>query len=183
MYNGNTHVRAWGITSKVNCATIDFKYTLTIAAHAVWAFDKTISCKKYIDRVWSARIRHALIHANRLSLNDIGNRVNNGFWFAWVEILRLWLNCADEIFKCISLKDNQDNYILIPQKIVHNGSVSNKTALLGIVTWRRISNNLLISEPMMLSLLTHICVTRPRWVNVSFHTSYMSRQDIDEYLN
>ena len=35
-----------------------------------------------------------------------------------------------------------------------------------IMAWRRPSDKPL-SEPMMVSLLTHICVTRPKWVNPS----------------
>ena len=37
-------------------------------------------------------------------------------------------------------------------------------ALVQIMTWRRPRDKTL-SEPMMVSLLTHICVTRPQWVN------------------
>ena len=29
-----------------------------------------------------------------------------------------------------------------------------------------------LSEPMVVSLLMHICVTRPQWVNMIWHTSY-----------
>ena len=36
-------------------------------------------------------------------------------------------------------------------------------ALVQIITWRRAGNKPL-SEPMMICLLTHICVTRPQWV-------------------
>ena len=36
-------------------------------------------------------------------------------------------------------------------------------ALVQIITWRRAGDRPL-SEPMMICLLTHICVTRPQWV-------------------
>ena len=36
--------------------------------------------------------------------------------------------------------------------------------------WRR-SGNKPLSEPMMVSLLTHICVTRPQWVKNDYHIS------------
>ena len=70
---------------------------------------------------------------------------------------------ADDIFKCIFLKEN----IWIPTKIslkfVAKGPINNIPALVQIMAWRRPGDKPL-SEPMMVSLLTHICVTRPQWV-------------------
>ena len=45
------------------------------------------------------------------------------------------------------------------------GPINKISALVQIMTWRR-SGDKPLSEPMMVSLLTHICVTRPQWVNV-----------------
>ena len=42
-------------------------------------------------------------------------------------------------------------------------------ALVQIMAWRR-SGDKPLSEPMMVSLLTHICVTRPQWVNINKQT-------------
>ena len=71
---------------------------------------------------------------------------------------------ADEIFKRIFLNEN----ILIPVKMslkfVPKGSINNIPALVQIMAWRRPSDKPL-SEPMMVNLPTHICVTRPQWVN------------------
>ena len=71
---------------------------------------------------------------------------------------------ADNIFKCIFLNEN----ILIPIKIsltfVRKGSINNIPALVQIMAWRRPGDKPL-SEPMMVNLPTHICVTRPQWVN------------------
>ena len=47
---------------------------------------------------------------------------------------------------------------------VPKGPVNNNPALVQIMAWRR-SDDKPLSEPMMVSLLTHICVTRPQWVN------------------
>ena len=41
--------------------------------------------------------------------------------------------------------------------------INNNPALVQIMAWRRPGDKPL-SEPMMVSLLTHICVTRPQWV-------------------
>ena len=70
----------------------------------------------------------------------------------------------DDIFKCIFLAEN----ILISMKIslnfVPRGSINNTPVLAQIMAWRR-SGDKPLSEPTMVSLLTHICVTRPQWVN------------------
>ena len=46
--------------------------------------------------------------------------------------------------------------------------INNISALVQIMAWRRPGDKPL-SEPMMVSLLTHICVTRPQWVNTLGH--------------
>ena len=52
----------------------------------------------------------------------------------------------------------------ISLKFVPKGSINNNPALFQIMTWRRPGDKPL-SEPMLVSSLTHICVTRPQWVN------------------
>ena len=50
-------------------------------------------------------------------------------------------------------------------KFVPKGSIDNNPALFQIMAWRGPVDKPL-SEPMMVSSLTHICVTRPQWVNL-----------------
>ena len=70
---------------------------------------------------------------------------------------------ADDIFKCILLNEN----VWIPNKIsmkfVPKGPINNIPSLVQIMAWRRPGDKTL-SEPMMVSSLTHICITRPQWV-------------------
>ena len=54
--------------------------------------------------------------------------------------------------------------IAILLKFVPNGSISNIPALVQIMVWRR-PGDMPSSEPMLVSLLPHTCVTRPRWVD------------------
>ena len=49
-------------------------------------------------------------------------------------------------------------------KFVPKGPINNIPALVQIMAWRRPGDKPL-SEPMMVRLPTHICVTRPQWVN------------------
>ena len=71
---------------------------------------------------------------------------------------------ADDIFKCIFLNEN----VWFPNKnslkFVPKAPISNIPALVQIMAWRRPGDKPL-SEPIMVSLTTHICVTRPQWVN------------------
>ena len=71
---------------------------------------------------------------------------------------------ADDMFKCIFLNENVWIPIEISLKFVPKGSINNNPALFQIMAWRRPCDKPL-SEPMMVSSLTHICVTRPQWVN------------------
>ena len=71
---------------------------------------------------------------------------------------------ADDIFKCIFLNANVRISIKISLNFVPKGSINNIPSLVQIMAWRRPGDKPL-SEPMMVSLLTHICVTRPQWVN------------------
>ena len=56
--------------------------------------------------------------------------------------------------------------IKISLKFVPKGLISNIPALVLIMAWRRPGDKPL-TEPMMVRSLTHICVTRPQWVNHS----------------
>ena len=68
-----------------------------------------------------------------------------------------------DIFKWIFLNENVWILIEISLKFVRRGPINNTPALVPIMAWHRLGVNP-SSEPMMVSLLTHICVTRPQWV-------------------
>ena len=70
---------------------------------------------------------------------------------------------ADDIFTCIFFNENCCILIKFSRKYVGKGPIDNNLALVQIMAWRR-SGDKPLSEPMMISLPTHICVTRPQWV-------------------
>ena len=70
----------------------------------------------------------------------------------------------DDIFKWIFWNKNVWISITISLKYVPMGPIINITALVLIMAWHRPGNKLL-SETIMVSLLMHICITRPQWVN------------------
>ena len=69
----------------------------------------------------------------------------------------------DDIFKHIFFNENVWISIKISLKFVPKGPINNIPVLVKIMAWRR-SGDKPLSEPMMVSLPTHICVTRPQWV-------------------
>ena len=71
---------------------------------------------------------------------------------------------ADDIYKWIFLNENVWIPIKISLKFVPRGPINNIPALVQIMAWRR-SGDKPLSEPIMVGLTTHICVTRPQWVN------------------
>ena len=72
----------------------------------------------------------------------------------------------DDSFKWIFLNENIWISIEVSLKFVPKGPINNTPALVQIMAWRRPGDKPL-SEPMMVSLLTHICVTRPQWVKLN----------------
>ena len=66
-------------------------------------------------------------------------------------------------FQRIFLNENVKISIKISLKFVPKGPINKIPALVQIMAWRRPGGKPL-SEPMMVRLLTHICVTRPQWV-------------------
>ena len=70
---------------------------------------------------------------------------------------------ADDIFKCIFLDENVWISIKISLKFVQKCPINDILALIYIIAWCRPSSKSL-SDPMMVSLLTHICIIQPEWV-------------------
>ena len=72
---------------------------------------------------------------------------------------------ADNTFKYIFLNEN----VIISAKISltfgPKGPINDSPALVQIMGWRRPGDKPL-SESMMVRLPTHICVSRPQWVNM-----------------
>ena len=70
----------------------------------------------------------------------------------------------DDILKWIFFNENVWISIEISLKFVPKGQINNIPALVQKMAWRRPGDKPFY-EPMIVSLLAHICVTRPQWVN------------------
>ena len=100
----------------------------------------------------------------------------------WVLSSEFWFNSLrprqdgrlfPDIFKSIFFNENVQILIKISLTFVPKAPINNIPALVQIMAWRRPGDKPL-SKPMMVSLLTHICVTWPQWVN--------SRRPSDAYI-
>ena len=88
----------------------------------------------------------------------------------------------DDIFNCIFLTENVWISIKISLKVVSKGPINNIPSLVQIMAWRRPGDKPL-SEPMMVSLPTHICVTRPQWVNhVHIFVNLMTSLSVPQFI-
>ena len=72
----------------------------------------------------------------------------------------------DDVFKCIFLNENVWISLQISLKLVPKVRINNIPVLVQIMACRR-SVDKPLSEPMIVSLLAHICVTRPQRVEQS----------------
>ena len=92
------------------------------------------------------------------------------------------IHFADDMFKCIFWNENVWIPIEISLKFVPKGSINNNPALFQMMAWRRPGDKPL-SEPMMVSSLTHICVTRPQLVKTAWQLSnyFLRHPFLDDY--
>ena len=84
---------------------------------------------------------------------------------------------ADDTFNRIFVNENIRISIKFSLKFVPKVPINNIPALVQIMAWRRPGDKPL-SQPMMVRLPTHICVTQPQWVN-----TLRPRQDGHHFAN
>ena len=137
VYDEQAHSRhSWDVTSLQ--LFIQLRKTMTFT---IWRFLQYFSLHVRYHDIYSRRIR---VHTLRPK--------QNGRHF------------ADDTFKYIFLNENFKISANISLKFVPKGPINNIPALDQIMAWRR-SGDKPFSEPMMVRLPTHVCVTRPQWVN------------------
>ena len=99
------------------------------------------------------------------------------FHYDMVNTLRLRQNGRH--FQMDFLNENVWITINISLKFVPRGPINNIPTLVQVMAWRRPGDKPL-SEPMLVRLTTHICVTRPQWVNLLSNTN--NKYDTPEFI-
>ena len=118
--------------------------------------------------------------ANQAARHTAGETVG-----IWVNTLRLRQSCshfADGIFKCIFSNENVWISLKISLKFVPMVQINNIAVLVQIMTWRQPGDKPL-SQPMMVSLLMHICITRPQWIKLKLVGSKGETQYITNWFH
>ena len=90
-------------------------------------------------------------------------------WLTSFNTLRLRQNgrhFTDDPFKCIFLNETVKISIKLSLNFVPKWPINNIPVLIQVTAWRRPGDKPL-PEPMMVKLLTHICISRPQWVKVT----------------
>ena len=67
----------------------------------------------------------------------------------------------DDILKCIFLNENESIWLKVSLQLLLKGLVDNIPSFVQIMAWS-LPDDKPLSEPMMIGLPTHICVTRPQ---------------------
>ena len=124
---------------------------------------------------WDATLRHCSNSRHLTMRKPTNKEPNNDFnnykdwWFPLrFNTLRPRQSCrhfADDILKCISLNRNLWIPLTISLTFVPKVRINNIPVLVQILAWCRPGGKPL-SVPMMVNLLTHVCVTRPQWVKM-----------------
>ena len=131
------------------------RFQLIISQHWFWWWlgsEQAIS--HYVNRWWPIALTHICVA--RLQCSNAG--------IEYINSLGPWQNglqFADDIFNYISLYENVWIPIKISPTFVPKDPINNISALVQIMAWRRLGDKPFY-EPMMVSLPTRICVTRPR---------------------
>ena len=133
---------------------------------------------KYVEWViiWSYclhwyqfEISHLSVHAMIISTFTVKLTSDRVLLFNSLRPRQNGRNFADDTFNRIFVNENVRISVEISLKFVPKGPINDIPALIQIMAWRRPGDNSL-SEPVMVSLPTHICVnrhiyiTRPQWV-------------------
>ena len=103
----------------------------------------------------------ATCYVNTFLQVSIANNVEPGIGYRYyqVEAKTKWPLFCRQHFQMHSIK--------ISLKFVSKDQVNNIPALVQIMAWRRLGDKSL-SQPMVVGLLMHICITRPQWVKVIY---------------
>ena len=148
-------IDGWGISCELalRWMSLDLIDKSTLVQVMAWCRQAT---SHYLSQWWPSSLLPYGITRSR----DISAWINEHIFINTLRPRQNGWHFTDEIFKCIFL--NEDNWISIniSLKFVLKGQINNIQALVQTMAWRRPGDKPL-SEPMLVILLMHICVTLP----------------------
>ena len=133
---------------KLNLSSWELAVSFRHAITTWWTEVQYIRGNEYVEHM--ADQQNICKHVWSMDINSLKPR-QNGRYF------------ADDAFKCIFLNENVGISIKFTLKFVSKDPVNNIPTLVQVMAWRRPGDKPL-AEPMVVRLLTHICVTRPQRV-------------------
>ena len=146
------------------CCVWDWLFSLWIGLVIFWNNTVPITWNSCIIVLGRLKPRHRRCETTKVMTSD---HENDTFCMEiLINTLRLRQNgphFPDNIFKCIFFNKNVLILLKISLKFVPSFQISNILALVQMMAWH-LPGDKPLSEPMMVSLLTHICVTLPEWV-------------------
>ena len=122
-------------------------------------------CSTIIIFIFKPGMSHIYIRRTRWTRGLFIDMTIKGHSLCHINTLRPRQNARKfpvDIFKCIFLNENVYILIKVSLRFVPKGPMNDIPALVQIMAWHWTGDKPL-SEPMMLNLLTHICITRPHW--------------------
>ena len=124
---------------------------------------KTLDTKYFTIIASKHKLKCYMIDNKSMSPLTAAIQLCENHWSMRLRPIQDGRHLADDTVRCIFLNENVWILIKISLNFVPKGRINNIPALVQIMAWCRRGDKPL-SEPMMISLLTHICVTRPQWV-------------------
>ena len=119
--------------------------------------------------LWCGRNRRLFFFSSAIPRGSGNHTLTGSVGDQWHESRdKMVVTLADGPLKYKFINTNVLISIKISLKFVPRGPIYNIPALVQIMAWYRPGDKPL-SEPMMVSLLPHICITRPPWVNTCRH--------------
>ena len=140
--------------------------TLLLRHMSVWGI--TDYCCDAPSVVYNSDMEHAALYDNRMGFHLLSHGrcgSNLQLIFNTLRPRQNGRRFPDDIFKYIFLNENVWISLKISLKFIPKVRINNIPLLVQIMAWRRPGDKPL-SEPMLVSLPTHICVTRPQWVKL-----------------
>ena len=161
------------ITSVIACSCHNLSWLTSVSKHTVKISFRLIMFRLHSPFLvsWGDYFTH--IRTSERQHSYRGNRVMTPVHLNTLRSRQNGRHFPDDIFRWIFLNENVWISLKFSLKFLPRFRINNIPPLVQIMAWRRLGDKPL-SGPMMVSLPTHICVTRPQWVKKAWSIRYVT---------